>query len=102
MNDDFNTRQALAGMYDLVREINSISAERPEQARKLVGELKAMAGILGILQDEPESFLHAGAADTISAEEIERLVAERAEIGRASCRERVERTEAGVAVVTVA
>lgn len=79
MNDDFNTRQALAGMYDLVREINSISAERPEQARKLVGELKAMAGILGILQDEPESFLHAGAADTISAEEIERLVAERAD-----------------------
>ena len=79
MNDDFNTRQALAGMYDLVREINSIAAENPEQARALVGELKAMAGILGVLQEEPERFLHAGAADTISAEEIERLVVERAD-----------------------
>src|SRR5690554_2393779 len=66
-------------MYDLVPEINSIAAEQPERARTLVGELKAMAGILGVLQEEPENFLHAGAADTISAEEIERLVAERAE-----------------------
>lgn len=79
MNDDFNTRQALAGMYDLVREINSIAAEHPERARELVGELKAIAGILGVLQEEPESFLHAGAADTIGADEVERLVVERAE-----------------------
>ncbi|MDQ2075681.1 cysteine--tRNA ligase [Marinimicrobium sp. ABcell2] len=79
MNDDFNTRQALAVMYDLVREVNSIADAQPEQAHALVGELKAMAGILGILQEDPQSFLHAGAADAISAEHIERLVAERAQ-----------------------
>jgi cysteinyl-tRNA synthetase len=77
MNDDFNTRQALATMYELVREINSVAQAQPEKAKALAGDLKAMAGILGILQEDPQQFLHAGAAGSVGAEEIERLVAER-------------------------
>lgn len=76
MNDDFNTRVALASLYDLVRELNSV--KDPEVGRRLAGELKAMGAILGILQDEPEQFLHAGTEGAISAEAVERLIEERA------------------------
>ncbi len=76
MNDDFNTRQALAVLYDLVRDLNSASGE-PDKAAKLAGELKAMAAVLGILQENPEVFLQAGAADAIDAEAIDALVQER-------------------------
>ncbi len=77
MNDDFNTRVALAAMYDLVKDINTITkAGDDQQAIKLVAELKCMADILGILQFDPAEFLQAG-GDGISAEDIEALIAER-------------------------
>lgn len=75
MNDDFNTRLALAALYDLVRELNSTQDE--SQQMRLAGELKAMGGILGILQENPEAFLQAGSNDTISADEVEALIEER-------------------------
>jgi cysteinyl-tRNA synthetase len=57
MNDDFNTRIALAVMYDLVKAINTAALDKPEDARALASELKAMANILGILQANPIEFL---------------------------------------------
>jgi len=77
MNDDFNTRVALASLYDLVRELNGVAATDKARARQLVAELKAMAEILGILQEDPQAFLQAGASEGISAEEVEALIAER-------------------------
>ena len=46
MDDDFNTPQAMAALFDLVREINRWRDEKRdvEDARKLLGEL---AGVLG-------------------------------------------------------
>lgn len=76
MNDDFNTRVALAGMYDLVRDLNN-AKQNPEQAKRLAGELKALGLILGILQENPEMFFQAGDGDAIAAEEVEHLIAER-------------------------
>jgi cysteinyl-tRNA synthetase len=76
MNDDFNTRVALAGMYDLVRDLNNAKGE-PELARNLAGQLKALGLILGVLQENPEVFLQSGGSDEISAEEVEKLIAER-------------------------
>ncbi len=76
MNDDFNTRVALAGMYDLVRDLNNAKNE-PDLANNLVGQLKAFGLILGVLQENPEVFLQAGGNDVIAAEEVERLIAER-------------------------
>ncbi len=76
MNDDFNTRVALAGMYDLVRDLNNAKNE-PELANNLVGQLKAFGFILGVLQENPDVFLQAGGNDVIAAEEVERLIAER-------------------------
>ncbi len=76
MNDDFNTRVALAGMYDLVRDLNNARSDL-EQAKQLAGQLKALGLILGVLQENPEVFLQAGGADQIAAEDVGRLVAER-------------------------
>jgi cysteinyl-tRNA synthetase len=76
MNDDFNTRVALAGMYDLVRDLNNAKNDSV-LAKSLAGQLKAMGLILGVLQENPEAFLQAGASDAITAEEIEHLIAER-------------------------
>lgn len=76
MNDDFNTRVALAGMFDLVRDLNNAKGDQ-QLARKLAGELKALGLILGVLQENPEVFLQAGAADQIAAETVEQLIAER-------------------------
>lgn len=76
MSDDFNTRVALAGMYDLVRDLNNAKGE-PEHAKNLAGQLKALGLILGILQENPEVFLQAGGSNEIAAEEVEKLIAER-------------------------
>lgn len=81
MNDDFNTRVALAGMYDLVRDLNNAKAD-PELAHQLAAQLKALGNILGILQDNPEQFLQSAGGDAISAEAVEHLVAERIEAKR--------------------
>lgn len=76
MNDDFNTRVALAGMYDLVRDLNNAKGN-PELAKKLAGQLKTLGLILGVLQENPEVFLQAGGSDQITAENVEHLIAER-------------------------
>ena len=54
MNDDFNTPLAISVLFELVSEVN-----RTRSAR-LAGQLKAMAGVLGLLQRDPQTFLQAG------------------------------------------
>ncbi len=55
MDEDFGTPEAVAVLFDLAGEVNrSRSAE-------LAGLLKALGGVLGLLQAEPTAFLQAGA-----------------------------------------
>ncbi len=77
MDDDFNTREAIAVMFDLARELNTQSKVDAEAAKQLAAELKGLGALFGLLQAEPESFLQAGADDAISAEQIETLIADR-------------------------
>ena len=80
MDDDFNTRDALAAMYDLVRDINTRAKTDPAQAAKLAAELKALGGVFGIFTVDPEAFLQGDArsdSDGLDAEQIETLIAER-------------------------
>jgi cysteinyl-tRNA synthetase len=82
MNDDFNTRIALSGMYDLVKAINTAATDypdQPERAQSLVAQLKAMANILGILQVDPITFLQGVTSDNsgLSNDAIDTLVKER-------------------------
>ncbi|MBU2887052.1 cysteine--tRNA ligase [Gilvimarinus agarilyticus] len=75
MEDDFNTSVALAAMFDAVRALNSATEEAV--TKPLVAAIKSMGQVLGILQDSPEAFLQAGAADEMSAVEVEALIEER-------------------------
>ena len=75
MDDDFNTREALAVLFDLVRAINTASDK--SDARRLVAELKALAAVLGILQGDPVAYLQGTAVGGLDAQRIEALIAER-------------------------
>lgn len=75
MDDDFNTRLALAALYDLVRDINTLTARNKAEAEPLVATLKALAAVLGVLAEQPDAFLQQGA--TLSPAIIEAAIAER-------------------------
>lgn len=81
MDDDFNTREALVVLYDLVRDLNAAHREgRSEEATALAASLKGYGAIFGILQDDPETYLKGGrGSQGLSEEVIEALIAERAE-----------------------
>jgi len=61
MDDDFNTPEALAVLFELVRELNRVRSEDVSKALPLAGLLRKLGSILGILQGEPEAFLKSGA-----------------------------------------
>lgn len=79
MDDDFNTREAFSAMYDLVRELNTVARKNQTKAQALAWELKALGGILGVLQEDPEAFLKGASSQTggLSVAAIEALIAER-------------------------
>jgi cysteinyl-tRNA synthetase len=56
MDDDFNTPVAVAVLFDLARELNKTKVDS-ERATILAASLKELAGVLGFLQDDPDSFL---------------------------------------------
>jgi cysteinyl-tRNA synthetase len=57
MDDDLNTPEALAVLFDLVREINRLKESDAKAAAALGGVLRELGAILGILQGDPEAFL---------------------------------------------
>ncbi|MCK3654329.1 cysteine--tRNA ligase [Pasteurellaceae bacterium Macca] len=78
MNDDFNTPAALAVLFELAREINKLKAENAPEANGLAVRLKQLASILGLLEQEAETFLK-GNADSDEVAEIEALIKQRNE-----------------------
>ncbi len=74
MDDDFNTPVALSVLFDLARELNKADEHaKPE----LAAALRALGGLLGILQASPDEFLQSGGGDSLGAERIEQLIAAR-------------------------
>lgn len=73
MDDDFNTPEACAVLFDLVTELNR------SKSPVLAAQLRALAGLLGLLQRDPQSFLQATplSGGELSVERIEALIAER-------------------------
>ncbi len=61
MDDDFNTPEAIAVLFDLARTINKSSGE--EQAA-LAGQLRFLGGVLGCLQSDPQVYLQGGNSET--------------------------------------
>ncbi|MDO4431334.1 MAG: cysteine--tRNA ligase [Lonepinella koalarum] len=76
MNDDFNTPGALAVLFELAREINKLKTENPTQANQLATRLKQLGGVLGLLEQDPETFLQ-GETDNDEVAKIEALIKQR-------------------------
>jgi cysteinyl-tRNA synthetase len=106
MDDDFNTPEALAALQTLARQLNSAKAAGDAaRAAALAGELSALGRVLGLFSVTPAQWFRlakpAGAkiqpgesgeslattvpadAASISEQEVERLIAERAAARRA-------------------
>jgi cysteinyl-tRNA synthetase len=61
MDDDFNTPEAIAELQGLANEVFSGNS-------KAATQLKALGAVLGLLQRDPEAFLHAGRGGPPEAE----------------------------------
>jgi cysteinyl-tRNA synthetase len=72
MDDDFNTPEAVAVLFDLAGETNRL------RSPKAAAQLRALGGLLGLLGRESDAFFRSGGArDGISEAEISKLIAER-------------------------
>ncbi|MFZ7197944.1 cysteine--tRNA ligase [Avibacterium avium] len=78
MDDDFNTPNAISVLFEMAREINKLKGEDKTKANQLAARLRELGDILGLLQQDPESFLQAGADDDEVAK-IEALIKQRNE-----------------------
>jgi len=61
MDDDFNTPEAVAVLFDLAGRINA-------GEKALVPQLRALGGVLGILQRSPDAFFQGGGLDAAAIE----------------------------------
>ncbi|MCW9710319.1 cysteine--tRNA ligase [Avibacterium sp. 21-586] len=78
MDDDFNTPNAISVLFEMAREINKLKGEDKTKANQLAARLRELGDILGLLQQDPERFLQAGADDDEVAK-IEALIKQRNE-----------------------
>ena len=85
MDDDFNTPVALSVLFDLARELNSAKEAKSEKVQLLAATLKQLSGLLGILQDDPDSFLKSGVEDAseLSATLVEQQIQARLDAKKA-------------------
>ncbi len=61
MDDDFNTPEAIAVLFEIAREINRHRDSAPEKAASLAACLQALGNILGLLQADPEIYFRESA-----------------------------------------
>ncbi len=81
MNDDFNTAGAISILFEITHEINRLNSGSKSEAQELAAQLKYLASILGILQEDPEVYLQGGvnALDGLETKEIDKLIQQRIE-----------------------
>jgi len=78
MDDDFNTPEALAVLFDLAKEVNRVKATDKAQTSYLASLLVTFAQVLGLLTQPADQFLQGGANDsTDEIAEIEALIMQR-------------------------
>ena len=83
MDDDFNTPEALAVLFEAARELNRLRQQNDVAAAAVMAAtLREMGDALGLLQSDPETWLQGGGAgevagEGLSSEEIEKLIEQR-------------------------
>ncbi|WP_323084175.1 cysteine--tRNA ligase [Providencia alcalifaciens] len=79
MNDDFNTPEAYSALFDMARELNRLKTENMDAANGMAAQLRELAKVLGLLEQDPETFLQGGAQGEDDAEvaKIEALIKQR-------------------------
>jgi cysteinyl-tRNA synthetase len=70
MDDDFNTAEAVAVLFELAREINRVKLNSPDEARMLAGRLVGLGSHLGLLETDPELFMK-GAPGTLETQGLD-------------------------------
>ncbi|AXQ97429.1 cysteine--tRNA ligase [Pseudoalteromonas piscicida] len=76
MNDDFNTPEALPVIFELSKEVNRLKDSDAKAAGEHAFILVKLAEVLGIAQQNPESFLQ-GEQDDDEVAQIEALIEKR-------------------------
>ena len=86
MCDDFNTAKAIAHLHDLTTQVNKVLDDNPvvssEDKSSLGQSVADISGILGILEEDPATFLEkvkrSGISETgLTQAEIEDLIEQR-------------------------
>ncbi len=78
MNDDFNTPEAIAVLFELAREINRFKSVDADKSSALAAILLYLGDILGLLKQSPDAFLKSSVTDELNdSDQIEALIIER-------------------------
>jgi cysteinyl-tRNA synthetase len=77
MDDDFNTPEALAVMFDLARAVNRAREQDLTVAASLGAGLQKLGQLLGLLEQSPEVFLRGTGSGEVSDAEVEALIQRR-------------------------
>ena len=80
LDDDFNTAEALAVLFEITRELNSYKANDDLEKASHLGEvLRELGSMLGLLQDDAEQFLKGSASSEsgLNDDEINQLIEDR-------------------------
>jgi cysteinyl-tRNA synthetase len=83
MDDDFNSPEAIAVLFEIAREINKCRDTDHARTAALATCMNSLGAVLGLVQDDPESYLTTSvsggdaAEGLVSAEAVEDLIARR-------------------------
>ena len=80
MDDDFNTSEALAVLFELAKDINKLRDSDLASAQQQAGLLKQLAAMLGLLEQSADAFLKGGSGESdLDDEAIDSLITQRNE-----------------------